>query len=174
MGKFGLFAWFIMLCPVPVVVIAGEPDSEQLDNESGIEVVVVTGVRAREELALETSQVAHSGLDNSDLLRLFPGGNRNSNGPLTRISQYRGLFGAQNNVSIDGLAYTAGGPNWMDSPLSSIPQSLTQSVTLYRGLGSVNVIEEGLGGGIDIHSRHQSIWVLRPFECRESGWRYPL
>lgn len=39
---------------------------------------------------------------------MFPGGNRNSNGPLTRISQYRGLFGAQNNVSIDGLAYTAG------------------------------------------------------------------
>jgi iron complex outermembrane receptor protein len=153
-GKFGLFAWFIMLCPVPVVVFAGEPDSEQLDNESGIEVVVVTGVRTREELALETSQVTHSGLDNSDLLRLFPGGNRNSNGPLTRISQYRGLFGAQNNVSIDGLAYTAGGPNWMDSPLSSIPQSLTQSVTLYRGLGSVNVIEEGLGGGISITSRH--------------------
>ena len=138
---------------VPVVVFAIDADSEQLDGETGIEIVVVTGVRARENLVLENGLVAHSGPDNSDLLRLFPGGNRNSNGPLTRISQYRGLFGAQNNVSIDGLAYTAGGPNWMDSPLSSIPQSLTQSVTLYRGLGSVNVIEEGLGGGVGIDSR---------------------
>jgi len=141
------------LLPVTAMVFAGETDSEKLQGEAGIEIVVVTGVRVREKLALETSQVTQTGLDNSDLLRFFPGGNRNSNGPLTRISQYRGLFGAQNNVSIDGLAYTAGGPNWMDSPLSSIPQSLTQSVTLYRGLGSVNVIEEGLGGGIDIHSR---------------------
>ena len=153
MGKFGLFAFFLLLLIFTAKVLAGEMDGEQEGSEAGIEVVLVTGVRVREELALETTQVAHSGLDNSDLLRLFPGGNRNSNGPLTRISQYRGLFGAQNSVSIDGLAYTAGGPNWMDSPLSSIPQSLTRSVTLYRGLGSVSVVEEGLGGGIGISSR---------------------
>jgi iron complex outermembrane receptor protein len=122
-------------------------------DESNLEVVVVTGVRSSESLELSISQVTQTGIDNSDLLRLFPGGNRNSNGPMTRISQYRGLLGAQNNVSIDGQTYTSGGPNWMDTPLSSISQSLTQSVTLYRGLGSVATIEEGLGGSIAISSR---------------------
>lgn len=137
--------------PLPITagqaVIAGEND------ESDIEVVVVTGVRSEDDLDLTISQVSHTGIDNSDLLRLFPGGNRNSNGPVTRISQYRGLYGVQNNVSIDGMGYTSGGPNWMDSPLSSIPQSLTQSLTLYRGLGSVATIEEGLGGAIAISSK---------------------
>jgi iron complex outermembrane receptor protein len=126
--------------------------ADEADN-SDIEIVVVTGVRSSDARDLSVSQVPHTAIDNSDLLRLFPGGNRNSNGPVTRISQYRGLFGAQNNVSIDGMAYTSGGPNWMDSPLSSIPQSLTQSVTLYRGLGSVEKIEEGLGGAIAISSK---------------------
>ena len=123
------------------------------NDESDIEVVVVTGVRSNDSRDLSISEVSPTGLDNSDLLRFFPGGNRNSNGPVTRISQYRGLFGAQNNVSIDGMGYTSGGPNWMDSPLSSIPQALTQSVTLYRGLGSVATIEEGLGGAIAISSQ---------------------
>jgi len=129
-------------------------DSEQLNEDDRLEIVIVTGVRMQEDLLLETSQVAQTGLDNSDLLRMFPGGNRNANGPLTRISQYRGLFGAHNNVSIDGTAYSADCPNWMDTPLSSIPQSLTESVTLYRGLGSVASIQEGLGGGIEITSRN--------------------
>ncbi|MBT8074506.1 MAG: TonB-dependent receptor, partial [Xanthomonadales bacterium] len=66
-----------------------------------------------------------------------------------------GLFGAQNNISIDGLGYKSGCPNWMDSPLSAIPQSQTQSVTLSRGLGSVAVIEEGLGGSIAIDVRRE-------------------
>ncbi len=122
-------------------------------DESDIEVVVVTGVKSDADLEMSISDVSNTGTDNSDLLRYFPGGNRNSNGPVTRISQYRGLFGAQNNISIDGMGYTSGGPNWMDSPISSIPQSLTRSVTLYRGLGSVSNIEEGLGGAVAISSR---------------------
>ena len=132
---------------------AGQTELPGDSDESGIEVVVVTGVKSDAALELGASEVSHTGIDNSDLLRFFPGGNRNSNGPVTRISQYRGLFGAQNNISIDGMGYTSGGPNWMDSPLSSIPQSLTESVTLYRGLGSVATIEEGLGGAIAINSR---------------------
>jgi len=124
-------------------------------NEADLEVVVVTGVRIGDGLELNISQVSSTGMDNGDLLRLFPGGNRNSNGPVTSISQYRGLFGAQNNISIDGIAYKSGCPNWMDSPLSAITQSLTQSVTLHRGLGSVAVIEEGLGGSVEIAARKE-------------------
>jgi iron complex outermembrane receptor protein len=132
---------------------AGQQGSGESGGDERLEIVLVTGVRMTDNLVLETSRVAQSGIDNSDLLRLFPGGNRNANGPLSRISQYRGLFGAQNSVSIDSAGYTADCPNWMDTPLSSIPQSLTASVTLYRGLGSVATIAEGLGGSIHIESR---------------------
>jgi iron complex outermembrane receptor protein len=121
-------------------------------DESGIEVVVVTGVRLQQDMTLNISEVARPGQDNSDLMRLFPGGNRNANGQLSRISQYRGLIGQQNRVAIDGLGYTPDCPNWMDTPLSSIPQSLTGSITLFRGLGSVDALEEGLGGAIRIES----------------------
>lgn len=148
-----IFAIYSLLSLGVVQLQAGQTEMPGDRDESGIEVVVVTGVRSDTALEMGISEVPHTGIDNSDLLRIFPGGNRNSNGPVTRISQYRGLFGAQNNISIDGIGYTSGGPNWMDSPLSSIPQSLTESVTLYRGLGSVATIEEGLGGAIAISSR---------------------
>ena len=153
MHKRTIFAIYSLLSLGVVQLQAGQTEMPGDSDESGIEVVVVTGVRSDAGLEMGVSEVSHTGIDNSDLLRFFPGGNRNSNGPVTRISQYRGLFGDQNNVSIDGMGYTSGGPNWMDSPLSSIPQSLTESVTLYRGLGSVATIEEGLGGAIAISSR---------------------
>ena len=151
--KISLTALFTLLFFLSTVVQAQQADTTDQGDEPNIEIVIVTGVKSRDDFVLKAGEVTHPGVDNSDLLRLFPGGNRNSNGPVTRISQYRGMFGSQNNVSVDGLAYTSGGPNWMDSPLSSIPQSLTQSVTLYRGLGSVASIEEGLGGSIEISSR---------------------
>jgi iron complex outermembrane receptor protein len=135
------------------VSASDESDTGEAGVDRQLETVIVTGVRIKDQLVVTNSQFALPGLDNSDLLRRFPGGNRNANGPLTRISQYRGLFGAQNNVDIDGVGYAADCPNWMDSPISSIPQSQTGSVTLYRGLGSVAVIQEGLGGAIHIDSR---------------------
>lgn len=142
---------------------ADNADSGEAIESSDIEVVLVTGVRIHDQMVLQPSQVAHTGLDNSDLMRMFPGGNRTANGPLTRISQYRGLIGAQNNVLVDGAGYSADCPNWMDTPLSSIPQSLTESVTLYRGLASVKTVQEGLGNGIDIRSRSGGF-------AAEPGW----
>lgn len=139
-----------------MTALGATEETDQISEEAGLEVVIVTGVRIHGDLMLQTSQIAKTGLDNSDLMRMFPGGNRNSNGPLTRISQYRGMVGAQNSVLIDGTAYSADCPNWMDSPLSSIPQSLTESITLHRGLGSVKNVQEGLGVGIEISSRSGS------------------
>jgi iron complex outermembrane receptor protein len=138
---------------MPLALAAQQAPVEDTADDDNIEVVVVTGVRLPGVMALDSSEVTQPGVDTGDLLRLFPGGNRNSNGPLTRISQYRGLFGAQNNVSVDGQTFTAGCPNWMATPLSSLPRSMSQSLTLHRGLGSVALIEEGLGGAIEVTSR---------------------
>ena len=148
-------ASFAILLFSPLAIYAQQTESSADVDDSSVEVVVVTGVRIGDTLKLGGSQVSQPGVDNSDLLRLFPGGNRNSNGPITGISQYRGLFGAQNNVSINGQAYTSGCPNWMVTPLSSIPRSQTQTVTLHRGLGSVALIEEGLGGSIAMSAREK-------------------
>jgi len=149
-----MFAGRLLAVPFFLLTAAAAADDSELPgDDAGLEVVVVTGVRIRDELRLDASRVAQTGLDNSDLMRMFPGGNRNANGPLTRIAQYRGLTGAQNTVAVDGAGYSADCPNWMDSPLSSIPQALTGSVTLYRGLGSVETVREGLGGAVEIRSR---------------------
>lgn len=108
-----VLAAFVLLAATAVAEETENLNSEQVGDESRLEIVIVTGVRMSEDLVIETSQVARPGLDYSDLLRLFPGGNRNANGPLTRISQNRGLFGAQNNVDIDGFGrHNSGGAWW--------------------------------------------------------------
>ena len=152
--KNALLPGLLLVFPLSSAVALADTDLiGETSDDSDIEVVLVTGVRIHDQMELQPSHVSQSGLDNSDLMRMFPGGNRNANGPLTRISQYRGLAGAQNNVLVNGAGYSADCPNWMDTPLSSIPQSLTESVTLYRGLASVKTVQEGLGNGIAIRSR---------------------
>ena len=133
MPRNGIVALCALLSLASVSPFAHSMEVADDASETDLEVVVVTGIRVGDGLELNINQVASTGMDNGDLLRLFPGGNRNSNGPVTSISQYRGLFGAQNSISIDGIGYKSGCPNWMDSPLSAITQSLTQSVTPVQG-----------------------------------------
>ncbi len=117
-----------------------------------MEVVVVTGVQPKDRLSVDPVSVNHSGADNGDLLKLFPGGNRNANGPISRISQYRGLLAGHNTVLSDGHLYTSGGPNRMDSPMSYTPSGLTEAVTLYRGVTSVSLAPEGMGTVVNVRS----------------------
>jgi iron complex outermembrane receptor protein len=56
------------------------------------------------------------------------------NGPLTGIAQYRGMFGQRVNTLVDGMHISTGGPNGMDPPLSFIPRSQLDSLTVVRGL----------------------------------------
>ena len=86
--------------------------------------------------------------DSAELLKTLPGANINSNGPLTGIAQYRGMFGDRVNVSIDGGKVANGGPNAMDTPLSNIPAALLKSLTVEQGLASVISAQERIGGHI--------------------------
>lgn len=56
------------------------------------------------------------------LLRRVPGTNVNSNGPLTSLAKYRGMFGARLHKSIDGIPTTSAGTNAMNPPLSYAPR----------------------------------------------------
>ena len=86
--------------------------------------------------------------DAAVLLHKVPGANVNSNGPLTGIAQYRGLFGDRVNVSSDGATYKSACANAMDAPLSHVPAVLTETLTVKRGIASVSSGIETLGGNI--------------------------
>ena len=87
-------------------------------------------------------------LDTSELLKRVPGANVNRNGPLTNLPQYRGLYGNEINVSVDGVNLKEVGPNSMDTSLSNLPKSVVKSVKVYRGIAPVSSGIETLGGTI--------------------------
>lgn len=95
-----------------------------------------------------------SGLkDTVELLKRVPGANINRNGPLTGIAAYRGMYGNRINITIDGISMKEVGPNSMDPPLSHIPASLTESLTVYRGITPVSSGIESFGGSMNAQSK---------------------
>ncbi len=86
--------------------------------------------------------------DAAGLLRAAPGANVNSNGSITGVAQYRGLFGNRVNVHLDHAPALTGGPNAMDTPLSYTPTLLLKELTVNRGIASVSAAQETLGGHI--------------------------
>ncbi len=113
---------------------------------------------------LITSEVLRSGMtgvapglagtnDTAILLKQVPGASVNSNGPLSGIAQYRGLFGDRVNVVTDGANYKPACANAMDAPLSHVPASMVETLTVYRGIAPVSSGLETLGGTVVSESR---------------------
>ena len=92
--------------------------------------------------------------DVAQLLKRAPGANVNSNGPLTGIPQYRGMYGPRIATSLDGNQLAPAGPNWMDPPLSYAVGGQLESLEVYRGIAPVGVAQESIGGAIDARIRH--------------------
>jgi iron complex outermembrane receptor protein len=88
-------------------------------------------------------------VDTATVLKEIPGANVNSNGPITGIAQYRGLYGDRVAVSIDQQGVISGGPNAMDTPLSYVSPMLTGELTIERGISSVSSAPESVGGHIN-------------------------
>ncbi len=92
--------------------------------------------------------------DIAKLLPYVPGANVNSNGALTGIAQYRGMYGDRVNIMIDGIKISSGGPNAMDPALSYIPKSRLQSLEVIRGIAPVRSGNETIGGSMMTRSIH--------------------
>ena len=92
--------------------------------------------------------------DVAQLLKRAPGANVNSNGPLTGIPQYRGMYGPRIATSLDGNQLAPAGPNWMDPPISYAVGGQLESLEVYRGIAPVSVAQESIGGAIDARTRH--------------------
>ena len=86
--------------------------------------------------------------DSAQLLKKIPGANVNSNGSVTGIAQYRGMYGDRVNVLMDGIKISSGGPNAMDTPLSYIPRAQLENLEVIRGIAPVSSGNETIGGTI--------------------------
>jgi iron complex outermembrane receptor protein len=87
------------------------------------------------------------------LLKKIPGANINTNGPLSGIPQYRGLFGARIATQINGMQLASAGPNWMDPPLSYATSGQLESLILYRGIAPVSVAQESIGAAVEVKTK---------------------
>lgn len=132
-------------CFVAIPVSAASPSDGSLE-----ELLVTARHDTRTIDVVDTLSVTP---DPARLLMAAPGANVNSNGPITGIPQYRGLFGQRVAVSLDGNALAPAGPNWMDPPISYAVTAQLDALEVYRGITPVSVAQETLGGVIDARTR---------------------
>jgi len=123
-----------------------------------IEVITISNQRHN---TLEDNQSYAQGktteADLANWLASVPGANINSNGPITGIAQYRGLFGDRVSTTLDGHPIVGAGPNAMDTPLSYSTPLIVDSMTVYRGIAPVSAGMNTLGGAIDIKMRKAEV-----------------
>ncbi|WP_245792346.1 TonB-dependent receptor plug domain-containing protein [Teredinibacter waterburyi] len=162
MKKLSLIGCMSLLYAAPAVLADNQPHTSASTSPSNtssntareapssLEETLVTGHKDSRIIALkDTIEVT---ADSAALLRKAPGANFNSNGPLTGIAQLRGMYGARVDVSVNGQALSAGGPNWMDPPLSYAPAGHLESLEVFRGIAPVSAGQETIGGAIHAHT----------------------
>lgn len=120
----------------------------QADHSEYIDEIVVTGELVQLDRQSNIAASELSATDSAKLLPTVPGANVNSNGAITGIAQYRGLYGDRVSVHLDNSPALTGGPNAMDSPLSYTPPLLLENIIVSRGITSVASAQETLGGHI--------------------------
>jgi iron complex outermembrane receptor protein len=96
-------------------------------------------------------------VDLASWLASVPGANINSNGPITGIAQYRGLYGDRISTTLDGHPVIGAGPNAMDTPLSYSTPLIVDSMKVYRGIAPVSAGMNTLGGAIDVKMRKAEV-----------------
>ncbi len=136
------------LLATPMAAAGEETESRDNSEAQSIDEIVVSG----RQLSLRDASIVVEQefvVDVADALSRLPGANRNQNGRLSGIAQYRGMFGDRVAVSVDGLGLIGGGPNSMDPPLSYVSPMITGQLTLKRGIPGVATAPESIGGHVD-------------------------
>jgi len=129
---------------LPAAVAAQQPADP---GASDVDEVVVIGRSVT--TGLTQIQVDREMLvDTATVLKDIPGANVNANGPITGIAQYRGMYGDRISVVIDHLGVVSGGPNAMDAPLSYVSPMITEELSMTRGIASVSLAPESIGGHV--------------------------
>ncbi|EED32017.1 TonB-dependent receptor [gamma proteobacterium NOR5-3] len=126
-----------------------------------IEELLVTA--QHDSRSIDVTQALSVSPDAAQLLRDAPGANIATNGPITGIPQYRGLFGPRISVSLDGSLLAPAGPNWMDPPISYAVTAQLEALEIYRGIAPVSVAQESVGGAIDAKTRRMDYTGSKDF-----------
>ncbi|TMO81337.1 TonB-dependent receptor [Pseudoalteromonas spongiae] len=121
--------------------------------KSDMEVITVSSHINQFALSTEQAKASVSLPDVSDWLLSVPGANANKNGQISGIAQYRGYYGDQVAVAIDGVKQIGAGPNAMDAPLSYVSPLLINSVDVYRGIAPVSSALDSFGGVVKVHQK---------------------
>lgn len=152
---------YFKLLPLPFLMLSLNTTLHA--EHAHLPTISVEGI-AGEEMPYALPILAIASPDTGEMVKRLPGANINSNGPLTSIAQYRGLFGDRVNVLIDGVRISQAGPNRMDSPLSYLPSSRVADVALYRGIAPVSSGIETIGGTIMANSKQAEFTSGDEFE----------
>jgi len=137
------------------VIFSGQALADEApDTIDELEVITITNQRHHALEGMEDYAQGHtSAPDLADWLSSVPGANINSNGPITGIAQYRGLYGDRVSASLDGHPVIGAGPNAMDTPLSYSTPLIVDSMTVYRGIAPVSAGINTLGGAVEVKMR---------------------
>ena len=155
------------LCSLLVIQIALNTYAQTNDDIYQLDDIIV---RAEKEAEAKRFKVhATEGFhgmpaDTTQLLKKIPGANVNSNGPLTSLAQYRGMFGTRINQVIDGIPLTSAGTNSMDPPLGYAPRLQLQTLEVYRGIAPVSTGIETIGGTMIANSKLGNFGDSEEFE----------
>jgi iron complex outermembrane receptor protein len=128
--------------------VASQGQEEKPDNVQATDEIVVVG-RSIATSSMQIEVAREMLVDSATVLKDIPGSNVNSNGLITGIAQYRGMYGDRVSVAIDQLGVVSGGPNAMDTPLSYMSPMITEELVVERGIASVSSAPESIGGYIN-------------------------
>ena len=138
---------FKLAAPVVALLLPGLLWAQQAAEEDDVDEVIVIGHAITTGLArIEVDR--EMVVDTATVLKDVPGANVNSNGAITGIAQYRGMFGDRISVVIDDAGVVSGCPNAMTPPLSDVSPMITGELSVTRGIPSVSLAPESIGGHI--------------------------
>ena len=118
-----------------------------------MQVITVSAQKNPTHYSTEQATASISAPDVSDWLLSVPGANANKNGLISGIAQYRGYYGDQVAVAIDGVKQVGAGPNAMDAPLSYASPLLIENVDVFRGIAPVSAALDSMGGVIKVKQK---------------------
>jgi iron complex outermembrane receptor protein len=143
-----ILAFFsLVVPPVPGVIAAPDPpDSTAAGPILELPGLTVIGQRVGGNIIeVDIEDLPHAGPGPGAALRLVPGAGVNANGPLTSITQYRGLYGNRLNVLVDGVITNSACPNEMEPPLHYVSLPRFRSLEVVRGIAPVSSGLETMG-----------------------------
>jgi iron complex outermembrane recepter protein len=157
--KFRCVCEYLILCSS--LCVAGSVSAEHPTSLS--EIVVSGEYSGFDVYVLSPDLINAPAADSAQLLKKVPGANVNSNGTVTGIAQYRGMYGDRINILVDDIKISSGGPNAMDTPISYIPRAQLESLEVIRGIAPVSSGNETIGGTIRATSTHSNFTEEKQF-----------